>query len=408
MSLVSLNNGWKRFGNGRIWRCKEPDFICEVDTEGNIPSYSNKPSSVSIIRRVKSFYAGQIHSYGNLDANRNALDILTANSMAESFGTVPTPFDYKELSTIYLGNNKPDAGDRLREVIDYIQIRSKWLVRKEPGYVNPLATPSRISLGAHHILLSTAIDVSGKQALSRDKKNDFIKDLVFRLPSVSSFAADLAISYFNKSSGKHFNELPLLAATYNAGSPRPDSSNPWNLKQYGSHIDRWIGYYNTSRLLKINTSDKINEISHSSPEKLATKVLELKVLRKEFSEKSTIGELYADEQFHCYTLEDKYRADETKVYGETAIPQGRYEVVINYSNHFKKNMPQLLNVPGYEGVRIHSGNTDKDTLGCVLVGKYKEKDRIWDCKNVYESMFQKISDSLKTGKCFISIKNEMW
>jgi hypothetical protein len=132
-------------------------------------------------------------------------------------------------------------------------------------------------------------------------------------------------------------------------------------------------------------------------------MLELKVIRKEFSENSTIGELHINEKFHCYTLEDKYRPDEKKIYGITAIPKGRYEVIVTLSNRFKKNMPLLLNVPNYEGVRIHTGNTDKDTLGCILVGKKKEKDKISDCKEVFESLTNIISGNNINGKTYITI-----
>jgi hypothetical protein len=403
MSLEHLNNGWKRFSGGRIWRCQSPRFLCEVDREGNAPSYLNLTSSLNRVRKVKSLYSAKLSSFGTLDANGNALDILTANSMTESFGSAPTPFSHNELLSVYKKSSKGDEYNRLAEVVDYVQNKVKWLVRKEPGYIDPLSTPSRISLGAHHVLLSTALSLLNKQNLSQEKKIDCIKDLIFRLPSVSSYAAELAIKYFNNSYSKHFNEPPLLAASYNAGSLRPDSSNLWNIKQYGAHLDRWIAYYNTSRLI---SAPVLTTIETPQPSILPSikKTLELKVVRKEFSEKSTIGEMHINEQFHCYTLEDKYRPNEKKIYGLTAIPKGRYEVIITYSNHFKKNMPLLLNVPNYEGVRIHPGNTDKDTLGCILVGKNKEKDRIGDCKGVYESLTKNIANTLPSGKCYITIQ----
>lgn len=403
MSLELLDKGWKRFSGGRIWRCQAPRFLCEVDREGNAPSYLNLTSSVNLVRKVKSFYSGKLYSFGTLDSNGNALDILTANSMTESFGSVPTPFSYNELETVYKNSSKRDEQNRLAEVVDYVQNKVKWLVRKEPGYADPISTPSRISLGAHHVLLSTALGILNKKNLSQEKKIDCIKDLVFRLPSGSSYAAELAIKYFNNCYSKHFNEPPLLAASYNAGSIRPDSSNIWNIKQYGAHLDRWVAYYNTARLISVQVSATV-ETSQPVLSPSVKKVLELKVLRKEFTEKSTIGEMHINEQFHCYTLEDTYRADGKKIYGITAIPKGRYEVIITYSNHFKKNMPLLLNVPNYEGVRIHPGNTDKDTLGCILVGKNKEKDRIGDCKVVYESLTKKIADTLSSGKCYITIQ----
>lgn len=101
--------------------------------------------------------------------------------------------------------------------------------------------------------------------------------------------------------------------------------------------------------------------------------MKLQVDRFEFGSSYTIGRLYIDGVYYCYTLEDKMRETsapvaEWKVFGETAIPQGHYDVILDYSNHFKDTLPHILNVPGYEGVRIHAGNSPEDTEGCILVG----------------------------------------
>jgi hypothetical protein len=104
--------------------------------------------------------------------------------------------------------------------------------------------------------------------------------------------------------------------------------------------------------------------------------VELRLERFERSRTRTLGKLYVDEQFQCYTCEDVVRVDDPataqdesqKVWGETAIPAGRYKVVISYSPKFRKNLPLLLNVPGFDGIRIHSGNDEDDTHGCILVG----------------------------------------
>src|SRR4051794_1532912 len=102
--------------------------------------------------------------------------------------------------------------------------------------------------------------------------------------------------------------------------------------------------------------------------------MDLKVIRKQFTDKSTIGDLFINDQFECFTLEDVVRP--VKIKGMTAIPAGIYEVVINFSERFRKLLPLLLNVPTFDGIRIHPGNTDKDTEGCILVGQMKQKDSI--------------------------------
>lgn len=85
----------------------------------------------------------------------------------------------------------------------------------------------------------------------------------------------------------------------------------------------------------------------------------------------TIGKMYLDGEYFCDTLEDTVRPEGVKVYGETAIPYSTYKVVLSYSPKFKRVLPEILSVPMFTGVRIHRGNTAKDTLGCILVGKNK-------------------------------------
>lgn len=100
----------------------------------------------------------------------------------------------------------------------------------------------------------------------------------------------------------------------------------------------------------------------------------------------TISKFYIDGVLFCDTIEDVVRdlnndgdlndEGETKVWGETAIPAGTYKVSLTMSNRFKKVLPLLHNVPNFEGIRIHGGNTAEDTHGCILVGVNDKKGRV--------------------------------
>jgi hypothetical protein len=108
---------------------------------------------------------------------------------------------------------------------------------------------------------------------------------------------------------------------------------------------------------------------------------EIKVYRKWFTARTTIGELYINGVFFCYTLEDTIRPFGVKVSGETGIPEGTYKCEISLSTRFKREMPMVFTEDnGYElinngisfkGIRIHGGNTHKNTEGCILVAYNK-------------------------------------
>lgn len=114
--------------------------------------------------------------------------------------------------------------------------------------------------------------------------------------------------------------------------------------------------------------------------------MELLLKRVALKETYTIGKLYVNGIYFSDTLEDRVRdlnkdgdledVGEGKVYGETAIPYGRYQVVISYSPKFKKMLPRLLNVKHFTGILIHAGNTAKDSHGCILVGKNTEIGKV--------------------------------
>ena len=131
--------------------------------------------------------------------------------------------------------------------------------------------------------------------------------------------------------------------------------------------------------------------------------MKLTLKRQIFTDKSTIGSLCIDDEFECYTLEDVVRAPGIKISGATAIPYGSYEVIIDYSPHFAGNMPHVLNVPMFEGIRIHSGNTSSDTEGCILLGEIKTPDRLYNSKVAFIKFFRKLEEGLKAGKVKIEI-----
>lgn len=132
--------------------------------------------------------------------------------------------------------------------------------------------------------------------------------------------------------------------------------------------------------------------------------MELSLIRKEFTTESTIGDLLIDGKFYSFTLEDMYR--DKKIKSVTAIPYGVYEVIINFSNRFQRPMPLLLNVPGFDGIRIHNGNKAEHTEGCILVGFTKGKDFIGNSKSAFIQFMPKLQAGLKTGKVFIKITRE--
>lgn len=105
--------------------------------------------------------------------------------------------------------------------------------------------------------------------------------------------------------------------------------------------------------------------------------MELKLNRIFLGSSATIGELLVNDKYLCDTLEDRVRPEGEKVYGKTAIPEGTYEVKLTHSPRFKKILPEILNVPNFSGIRIHTGNSSKDTEGCILVGTWDGEKEDW-------------------------------
>ena len=131
--------------------------------------------------------------------------------------------------------------------------------------------------------------------------------------------------------------------------------------------------------------------------------MEMTLKRRPSDPKRTHGDLFIGDQWQCYTLEDVVR--EKKILGETAIPAGRYEVIINQSTRFKRQLPLLLKVPNFVGVRIHSGNTEVDTEGCILVGQGREVTRITNSRDALEDLMTEIEGAIQSGEeVWITVK----
>lgn len=133
--------------------------------------------------------------------------------------------------------------------------------------------------------------------------------------------------------------------------------------------------------------------------------MKLQLFRLREINNATIGMLFVDGIYFCDTLEDKIRT--LKIKYETCIPEGDYQLTINYSNRFKKRMPLILDVPNFTGIRIHSGNTIQNTAGCILLGNAGLKDFLFESQVTFDNFFKKLDIALKTEKCFIDIYNSI-
>ena len=128
--------------------------------------------------------------------------------------------------------------------------------------------------------------------------------------------------------------------------------------------------------------------------------MEIKVLRTTKGEGFTIGHMFVRD-LDLFTLEDEvrevagYPVESWKIAGQSAIPVGRYQVIITFSNRFQKELPLLKDVPGFTGVRIHSGNCAADTEGCILVGKTINQagDRIMDSRSAMHDLMEVLEEA---------------
>lgn len=132
------------------------------------------------------------------------------------------------------------------------------------------------------------------------------------------------------------------------------------------------------------------------PRATVSAAMELLLRRQPSADGCTIGQLFVNGFFECWTLEDIVR-DGPKIPGQTAIPFGRYRVEITMSQRFQRMLPLLLAVPGFEGVRIHPGNTAANTEGCILVGQGRANDSISSSRLAMQALQPKIAGALARG-----------
>lgn len=170
-----------------------------------------------------------------------------------------------------------------------------------------------------------------------------------------------------------------------------------------------------------NVTEKTKEKVVEAKKEPVDWALKITVVRKILNECDTIGDLYVSYpeepetlNFVCNTLEDKVRnakgtkkEEFKKIYGETAIPYGTYRVVITYSKAFQKKLPEILNVPLYEGIRIHTGNHKDDTFGCLILGDSPKisqtKSWVYNSKKNFDKFMKILEPAIKKGRVIIEI-----
>lgn len=136
--------------------------------------------------------------------------------------------------------------------------------------------------------------------------------------------------------------------------------------------------------------------------------MEIKVIRKYKKTDYTIGQMLINGIDFCQTCEDKDRGlrqdmplsqlKKMKIYGQTAIPTGTYDVTVYFWPKYRKNYPMLKNVPAYTGILIHGGKNQNSSLGCILIGENKIKGGLINCEKYVREITKKCEDAIKRGE----------
>lgn len=142
--------------------------------------------------------------------------------------------------------------------------------------------------------------------------------------------------------------------------------------------------------------------------------MKLKLRRVARNNTYTIGKLYIDDKYFCDTIEDKDRGlnqsmslqeiTNIKVKSQTAIPIGTYKILWTHSPKYNRFMPLIDNVPGFSGIRIHSGNSERDTEGCILCGENKIKGMVINSRYTINKLYPLIEEACKNKDCFITVE----
>jgi hypothetical protein len=124
--------------------------------------------------------------------------------------------------------------------------------------------------------------------------------------------------------------------------------------------------------------------------------MRLRVIREPTQQGATLGALYVDDVWTCWTLEDPIRetaepVEAWKIAGDTAIPEGIYDVVVTWSSRFDRLLPLIRNVPGFTGIRIHTGNTAVDTSGCLLVGLARAGAQVLKSRVAFDALWPRLT-----------------
>jgi len=141
--------------------------------------------------------------------------------------------------------------------------------------------------------------------------------------------------------------------------------------------------------------------------------MKLRVERYKSTPNATLGKLFIDDKFECYTLEDEFRA--VKVRGETRIPAGTYKLALRkegghnakYAERFPdihKGMIHVTNVPNFQFILWHIGNTEKDTDGCLLVGEERDEEKMTISRSTvaYRKMYPRVAEAIEAGDTFVT------